>query len=236
MEGLDEASALLIKFNGRWAEDPAVADLLRESGWTAEDQARVEKEWSLWGDQPAWSREIAEVVHSRQAAKGSLQSRKRAFGLGTTNVLVGLHAEAVLISEDPEAFPKDWRISGEARTRADGVALPEIQRCSGSLLSAGGNIWARILRAGWPVFRTGLLTAGDLKDRWRNITGKRVVEHLPAGGGAAGKRSRDNGSSDGGFAEAIGRGIRGHRPGPDRMHGSASASASVSEPSILSDY
>ena len=62
------------------------------------------------------------------------------------------------------------------------MGLLSSRNLSADFLSrAARNIWVKILHAGWAVFGRKALIAGDLKDRWRNVTNidsrQRIVRH-----------------------------------------------------------
>ena len=94
------------------------------------------------------------------------------FGIIETNVLIGLHEEAMTISMAPGDFPEEWRFSRKCWRE---------QVCGSSIMCVSAfavqYIWTRILLAGWSVFGDRSIVPSDLKDRWRTVTQLKTVDH-----------------------------------------------------------
>jgi len=117
---VDAALLLRIKFNFKWGEDAAVTSALRELDWTYEKHEEVVSSWSDWADHPARDREVAATNAARKSVRGVIGIVKRPYGISETNVLAGLHEEAMELYSNPSAYPAEWSISEARQPRHGG--------------------------------------------------------------------------------------------------------------------
>ena len=91
---------LRIKFRNSWGTDSEIIDIIRKK-YDDDSVRSITQTWCDWSDDIASSerRTMKHLVRARQPQAGSFRIRRTPWTVAETNVLVGLHAEAMSINQ-----------------------------------------------------------------------------------------------------------------------------------------
>ena len=112
---------LRLKFATVWDKDVDASKDLVKGGWTPEQlidaRKKLRQTYVIWDLDPRIEAYIADLVRARTSLGTSTVASARRkgskFGILETNVLVGLHEEAMMIGRAPDTFPPEWHFSSK---------------------------------------------------------------------------------------------------------------------------
>ena len=112
------AHELRIKFADCWGHDDG-CDLEEGALDDADTRQRVLNKYCDWSNNVTlpYDREMQRAMVSRKQLRGSFCRRRAFWSIAETNVLVGLHEEALYISDNADDFDNAMEITG---TKAGG--------------------------------------------------------------------------------------------------------------------